>query len=185
MDERKRHEIRRALNFAGVTRMAAIEDDKKLYLTKFLEATHLAFGTSMAFTNFIRNLIKVQNIRTYICESRDCRFELMYKRLKEQAEFLIQFYTKKGKKNKRGPKITKNLKKLFDPKRIEDFRLVKNQLDIQGKINMLECQSLWKSIDARAMVISYQILSKAKNKDILAPEIEIMKEQLSKLLKKI
>ena len=35
------------------------------------------------------------------------------------------------------------------------------------------------------MVITYQILGKAKNKDILAPEIETMKEQLSKLLKKI
>jgi hypothetical protein len=126
MDSRKKNEIRRALNFAGVTRFCAIEDDKKQYLTKFLEATHLAFGTSTAFTNFIRNLIKVQNIRTYINETRDCRFQLMYKRLKEQAEFLIQFYTKKGKKNKRGPKIIKNLKKLFDPKRIEDFRLVQN-----------------------------------------------------------
>lgn len=36
MDTRKRHMIRRCLNFAAAVRHQAIEDDRKQYFTKFL-----------------------------------------------------------------------------------------------------------------------------------------------------
>ena len=95
MDDRKKNEIRRSLNFCAVTRFMAIEDEKKRYFTKFLISTILAFQSSKRTTSFIRNLLCVQQIRSRILQKREFMYELMFKRLKDQAEFLISFYQRK------------------------------------------------------------------------------------------
>lgn len=99
MDERKRHEARRCLNFAAATRYQAIEEPQSQFLTKFIGDTFLAFETSTCFTRFIRNLICVQNIRRKIQDNRDYWYAWVYKNLKEQSEYVAKYH-KKAKKSK-------------------------------------------------------------------------------------
>lgn len=81
----------------------------------------------------------------------------MLKRLAEQKDFLLAHY-KKGR-SKKASKITKNLKKIFNPKREADARMLKKQLNLLGQRNMLECQSLYLSVKVRELAITQQILA--------------------------
>lgn len=151
---RRRNEIRRGLNFGAVVRHRAIESDQKQYFKKFLISTILAFQAGARFKVFFTNLVKIQNLRQYILQTREYKYEFLFRRLKEQAEFLIGFYSKK-KGNKKATKLVKNLKKFFDPKRIEDLRAVRQQMELLGDRDILACQSLYKSIEVRATIISH------------------------------
>lgn len=118
-------------------------------------------------------------------QSRNVKFEFDFQRLKEQADLLIAFYAKK-KSKKNGQKIVKHLKKFFEPKRIEDLNTIKKQLELVGQRNMLEFQSLYRSINIRALVIVYTILSKiVERKEELVPTVETMKDQVANMLKNI
>ena len=46
----------------------------------------------------------------------------MYKRLTLTKDFLLEHYKKDAKKSKNASKITKALKKIFNPERKEDLR---------------------------------------------------------------
>lgn len=77
----------------------------------------------------------------------------------------------------------KNLKKFFDPKRIEDLKVVRKQSDILADRGRLQCQQLLKSIDARAAIISHMLLAKSNKKDDLAAPIEALKEKVNNYIK--
>jgi hypothetical protein len=65
-------------------------------------------------------------------ETRDFQNRLMWKRLEEQKDFFLSHYKGKGKKSKNKTNMLKNLKKIWDPKRLQDTRSIKKQIDILG-----------------------------------------------------
>lgn len=79
----------------------------------------------------------------------------------------------------------KNLKKVFEPKSSSNKALVREQMEILSTRNSIDCQSIYRSIEVRALVITHQILNKAKNKDLNTVDIESIKDQVSVELKKI
>lgn len=113
-------------------------------------------------------------------QTREYKYEFLFRRLKEQAEFLISFYGKK-KGNKKATKLVKNLKKYFDPKRIEDLRIIRQQMELLGDRDILLCQLLYKSIEVRATVITHMLLAKSTNSEEknLASDIEALKESVT------
>lgn len=74
---------------------------------------------------------------------------------------------------------------MFNPDSRANRELVRAQVDKLATRNSIECQRLYQSIEARALVICFQILGKSKNKDTRAPEIEELKIQASRIFKKI
>lgn len=77
---------------------------------------------------------------------------------------MVAFYGKKKSKAV-AKKITKNLKKIFNPSRTEDFNMIKNQFELVGRKNQLENQTLFYSIKIRNWAITHQILALCKLKD--------------------
>jgi hypothetical protein len=173
MDTRKRNEIRRCLNFAAAVRFQAIEEEQKRAFKKFLINCILARQASHRFGVFFTNLVRIQDRRRELLQWRELKFERLFRYLREQAEFLMSVYAKK-KSGKKAVKMVKNLKKYFDPKRIEDLRMVRQQMEILGDRNMLDCQSLYRSVDIRAVVLTSLILGKSGKKEEVAPTIETL-----------
>jgi hypothetical protein len=60
MTDRRRNEIRRALNFGAVTKYSTIIKDVTNYLGNFIFKTFLIFNTCQSFTKFNDNLVYCQ-----------------------------------------------------------------------------------------------------------------------------
>ena len=66
--------------------------------------------------------------------TRHYRFVLFYGRLEKHKDFMVSYYGKK-KSKKVAQKISKALKKIFNRSRTEDFKMIKNQLELLGRKN--------------------------------------------------
>jgi hypothetical protein len=144
------------------------------------------FETCRQFTYFNTNVLFIQQGRAKIMETRELKNQLMWKRLEEQKDFFLVHYrtNKAAKKGKNAKPLIKNLKKIFDPKRPQDTRSIKKQIELLGQRNILDCQNLFLSIKVRTAVITYQLMAKSKKKDEFEAIVEDLKEQTSKMLKK-
>ena len=58
-------------------------------------------------------------------------------------------------------------------------------MQLYGDINRLQCQTLYRSIEIRAMVYTHTILSQCPHKKALAPDIDEIKAKISVKLKKL
>lgn len=77
----------------------------KHYLTKFMLRAVLAKQTTECFSHFLKQgVLKIQRIRTQLLLRRAFTENLLIKRLKDQADILIDFYSKK-KATKKSTKI--------------------------------------------------------------------------------
>jgi len=144
------------------------------------------FETCRQFTYFNTNVLFIQQGRAKIMETRELKNQLMWNRLEEQKDFFLVHYrtNKAAKKGKNAKPLLKNLKKIFDPKRPQDTRSIKKQIELLGQRNILDCQNLFLAIKVRTAVITYQLMAKSKKKDEFEAIVEELKEQTSKMLKK-
>ena len=189
MDHRRKNEIRRILNFGAIVKHQTIISDTVVYLGSFIFKTFLIFDTCKQFTRFNDNLIHIQNARSHLLLTRQFRFQLFFERLEKHKDFMVAFYGKK-KNKKVAQKISKNLKKIFNKNRVEDFKMIKSQLDLIGRRNQLDDHTLYYSIKIRGMCITHQIMALSKKKDeegnqIYKDEIADIKTMMDKYIKKI
>ena len=136
------------------------------------------FETCRQFTHFNSNVLLIQQGRAKIMEARDCNNQWLWDKLEEQKDFFLLHYrtNKAAKKGKNAKPMLKNLKKIFDPKRPQDARSIKKQIELLGQRNILDCQNLFLAIKVRTAVITYQLLAKSKKKDEFEATVEELKE---------
>jgi len=119
--------------------------------------------------------------------TRTYKQQLFFKRLEFHKDFFLSFYAKK-KSNKKGLKMVKNLKKMFNRK--EDKDMILSQIQIFFNRCVKESNSLYLSIAIRAFMIINQImgLSTVKDEDsgekVFKQAIASNKTKIDELVKK-
>lgn len=89
----------------------------------FLRNYFLKYDFCCALKNFYDKSVHIQKTRKHLNLWREARFgSIVYKRLLMIKDYLLEHYkSKEGKKSKNATKISKALKKIFNPAREEDY----------------------------------------------------------------
>lgn len=127
METRARNELRRSLAFGAMAITPNLDLQQKQYFTQFIYNIDKVFQTCRRFTYYIENVRFIQAARERLLRTREYAAQFMWRRLMEQKDFFLGHYhpkTGKGKKSKIAKTMIKNMKKIFDPKRRQDTRMI-------------------------------------------------------------